>query len=124
MEMGVAVISGNLPLMRPLFERFFRIRGINSSKNGSNSTHSHLQSGNNLSGKSRYASKVDADGFERISDDGSIGHTQPNSLRDIELGDNTILVKTNFVVREEQVAPPSPEENIGNRLKHFANPRN
>ena len=122
MEMGVAVISGNLPLMRPLFERFFRIRGINSSKNGSNPTGSHLQSNNNLTGKSRFASKVDADGFERISDDGSNGNTQPNSLRDIELGDRTILVKTDFVVREEQV-PPSSEESIGNRVKHFSNAR-
>jgi len=123
MEMGVAVISGNLPLMRPLFERFFRIRGVNSSKNGSNPTGSHQQSNNNLTGKSRFASKVDADGFERISDDGSNGPTQPNSLRDIEMGDRTILVKTDFTVEEEQ-AEPFPEENIGRKAKHFSNPMN
>lgn len=123
MEMGIAVISGNLPLMRPLFERFFRIRG--ATKNGSNPSHSHTQSGNNLTGKNRFASKVDAEGFERISDDGSMGNgnnTQPNSLRDIELGDRTILVKRDFIVKEEQIHPPSPEEEFGQRVKHFSKP--
>ena len=66
---------------------------------------------------------MDADGFERISDDGSNGPTQPNSLRDIEMGDRTILVKTDFTVEEEQ-AQPFPEENIGRKAKHFSNPMN
>jgi hypothetical protein len=122
MEMGIAVISGNLPLMRPLFERFFRIRG--ATKNNSNPSHSHSQSGNNLTGKSRFASKVDAEGFERISDDGSNGGiTQPNSIRDIELGDRTILVKRDFIVEEEQIHPSSPEQEFGNRVKHFSKPK-
>jgi hypothetical protein len=87
MEMGIAVISGNLPLLPPLFEHFFRISGSSSASKGSKFSNSYSHSGNAvLSSKSRgLSSKVDTFGFQQISEDGS--PTPPQANSDIELGD-------------------------------------
>jgi hypothetical protein len=88
MEMGVAVISGNLPLMKPLFERFLR------SNNGSKVTHPTHSHSQDISRVTARRANVDADGFERISDDGPDSITPSgHSTRDIELDDRAILVK-------------------------------
>jgi hypothetical protein len=118
MEMGIAVISGNLPLLRPLFEHFFRVRGNTTAGKGSNFSSSLSQSrSGGLSSKSRgLNSKVDAQGFERISEDGE-APIQADSLRDIELGDRTILVKRDFTVVEQNAMK---EEEVGERVKYFA----
>jgi hypothetical protein len=88
MEMGVAVISGNLPLMRPLFERFFRSNG------GSKATgpiHSHYSQ--DLSRLTRRGN-VDAEGFERISDDGPDGsQSARTNTPGIEMDNKGILVQ-------------------------------
>ncbi|RDL40143.1 uncharacterized protein BP5553_00122 [Venustampulla echinocandica] len=125
MEMGFAVIGGNLPLLKPLFESFFRLSTGSTNKSKSNSsfpTNGSL-SGPNVSGKSRKftSSKrdhLDADGFERISDDGSAGNTQPNSIRDIELGDRTILVKKDVTITTDP-ARPEHEKEFVNRIQSF-----
>src|SRR5690349_9998343 len=104
MEMGFAVIGGNLPLLKPLFERFFRLRNGNTTKSNSNSFTHGPQSQAQITSRSKVFSSsknVDADGFERISDDMSDGRTNPNSVRDIELGDRTILVKKDVTVVKE-----------------------
>jgi hypothetical protein len=117
MEMGVAVISGNLPLLRPLFEHFFRFRGMTSAAKSSDFSNSLAHSRRGvLSSKSRgLNSKVDAQGFERISEDGTEAPTQANSIRDIELGDRTILVKTDVTVVEQAAR----SEYLANRVKYF-----
>jgi hypothetical protein len=119
MEMGIAVISGNLPLLRPLFEHFFRLRGTTNAAKSSDFSNSlsHSRRGGLASRSRGLNSKVDAQGFERISEDGTEAPTQANSIRDIELGDRTILVKTDFTVVEQ---PARPEEYLGNGVKYFA----
>ena len=105
MEMGIAVISGNLPLLGPLFEHFFRHGGSTAGSKGSNHSNSLPRSRTDgLNSKTRdLSAKVDADGFERISDDGNGSPTRANSLRDIEMGDRAILVKRDFTVFEQVV---------------------
>ena len=110
MEMGVAVISGNLPLLKPLFERFLR------SNNGSKATyptHSHSQ---DISRVTARRANVDEDGFERISDDGPDSITTPSgnhSTRDIELDDRAILVKKEIsVVTSNQVREDNREKRM------------
>jgi hypothetical protein len=119
MEMGIAVISGNLPLLRPLFEHFFRFRGMTNAAKSSSLSDSLSHSRRGVLGSNNRAlnSKVDAQGFERISEDGTEAPTQANSIRDIELGDRTILVKTDFTVVEHHARS---EEELGNRVKYFA----
>ena len=118
MEMGIAVISGNLPLLRPLFEHFFRHKGTTSVSNSSNLSKSpfHSRTGAHSGNNRGLNSKVDAQGFERISEDGTEPPTQADSLRDIEMGDRTILVKRDFTV-VEQNAPENHE--LGERVKYF-----
>jgi hypothetical protein len=104
MEMGCAVISGNLPLLRPYFEVFFRIRGNTiftktGSSQPSKNEFSQRATGN-LSTIAR--SKVDSDGFERISDDITVGPHGENGS-DVELCDRTIMVKTDLTVTTEAV---------------------
>jgi hypothetical protein len=103
MEMGCAVISGNLPLLRPYFETFFRIRGTTiftktGSSQPSKSDFSRGASGN-LSHSAR--SKVDSDGFERISDL-TVGARERNAS-DIDLYNRNILVKTDLIITTESV---------------------
>ena len=62
-------------------------------------------------------SKVDAQGFERISEDETEARTQANSITDIELGDRTILVKTDFTVVEQHAMSGG---DLGDRVKYFA----
>lgn len=132
MEMGIAVISGNLPLMRPLFERFFRSKngttayGYSASKDGkaqlgSNSGSRTLGTGNrSVIGTS--GRKVDGEGFERISD----ADTEAEAIRtmamdmgrnesDLELGnmrkDGRIIVTTEVTVQNTSDAKPNRRNN-------------
>jgi hypothetical protein len=103
MEMGCAVISGNLPLLRPYFEPFFRIRGNTIfTKTSSSQPSKDLSRGatGNLSNVAR--SKIDSDGFERISDDVTMGG-RGGSGSDVELCDRSIFVKTDLTVTTEPV---------------------
>jgi hypothetical protein len=86
------------------------------SSNFSNSL-SHSRTGVLASKNRGLNSKVDAQGFERISEDGTEAPTQANSIRDIELGDRTILVKKDFTVVERNVIP---HEDLESRVKYFA----
>ena len=119
MEMGIAVISGNLPLLRPLFEHFFRFRGNTKASKNSNFSNSLSRSGTGaLASKSRgLSSKVDAQGFERISEDATGAPTQANSIRDIELGDRTILVQRDFTVVEQNA---TNGDKLADRVNYFA----
>jgi hypothetical protein len=104
MEMGVAVISGNLPLMKPLFERFFR------STTGSKVTYpTHSQEHTRITAR---RANVDEEGFERISDDGPDGSlsARADSTRDIEMDDRTILVRKEFSVNTTTVVPAVHEK--------------
>lgn len=98
MEMGVAVISGNLPLLKPLFERVLR------SNNGSKATYPTNSHSQDLSRATARRGNVDAEGFEQISDDGLDPVTpSTNSKKDIELDDRAILVKKEVsIVRSDQ----------------------
>jgi hypothetical protein len=104
MEMGCAVISGNLPLLRPYFERFFRIRGATIfTKSGSSQPSKNEFSRGATGDLSNIArSKVDNDGFERISDD-LPADARGGTGSDVELCDRTILVKTDLTVTTEAV---------------------
>lgn len=102
--MGVAVISGNLPLMKPLFEHFFQ-----SSSNSKATLPTHSQSQTRITTRRTH---VDEDGFERISDDvpedtSGSGSARAESTKGIELDDRRhILVKTEFTVVKEQAITP------------------
>ncbi len=104
MEMGCAVISGNLPLLRPYFEPFFRIRGQTMfTKTGSSQPSKNDFSRGATGNLSHIArSKVDIDGFERISDDLTVGARGANGS-DVELCDRTIVVKTDLTVTTEEL---------------------
>ena len=113
--MGVAVISGNLPLMRPLFEFYFRTGNTTNDSNSHSKSHNTFTGISTQGNSSRGAlrSKVDENGFERISDDG-IESEASGSRRDIELrgmeGMNHIIIKTDVsVVQEARVRNPSQE---------------
>lgn len=99
----MAVISGNLPLMKPLFERFLR---SNTNSKVSHPTLSHSQDISRITAR---RANVDADGFERISDDGPDGSLTPsgnNSNRDIEMDDRAILVKKEVSIVSEGAVRP------------------
>lgn len=113
MEMGVAVISGNLPLTRPLFERFFR------SNEGSKATlpiHSHYSQ--DLSRLRR--GNVDAEGFERISDDGPTDASlsaRTNTPPGIEMDNKGIMVQKEVSVMTQAKNDKDLEmENIGHAV--------
>jgi hypothetical protein len=120
MEMGCAVISGNLPLLRPLFEPFFRIRGNTTfgskgfkgskdSKDSKSSNPSKLNTASQSGNLSHVARTRDADGFERISDDGdTVGHRKGTGS-DVELCDRSIMVKTDLVVTTESLGRDKDE---------------
>lgn len=87
---------------------------------GSNLSNSQSRSRSEaLGSKNRgLSSKVDAQGFERISEDAA-EDSQANSIKDIEMGlmgDRTILVKRDFTVVEQSVRR---EDELGEGVKHF-----
>jgi hypothetical protein len=94
MEMGVAVISGNLPLLKPLFERYFR-----SASGTKNTLPTNSQE---LSRITARRGNVDEEGFERISDDTPDESVRAHSTRDIEMDDQAILVKKEITIVSEQ----------------------
>jgi hypothetical protein len=98
MEMGVAVISGNLPLLKPLFERYFR-----SAAGTKNTLPTNSQE---LSRITARRGNVDEDGFERISDDTPDDSVRAHSTREIEMDDQAILVKKEFTIVSEQHMKP------------------
>jgi hypothetical protein len=94
MEMGIAVISGNLPLLRPLFKSFFRMTNqtLFASKGRIMPTQHGLASG--AGSQSYIASVKRSKGFERMSEEIPQGS-------DIEMGDRAILVETDFRVTSD-----------------------
>lgn len=104
MEMGCAVISGNLPLLRPFFEPFFRIRGATIFTKTGSSQRSKNDFSRGATGNVSHVSrgKVDSDGFERISDDGTTVGARGNGS-DVELCERSIVVKTDLTVTTESV---------------------
>ncbi|OIW26036.1 hypothetical protein CONLIGDRAFT_684574 [Coniochaeta ligniaria NRRL 30616] len=129
LEQGVAVISGNLPLLAPLFEHYLRGRGSSASGSGSGysygskvrrleSSGTHGDPGGSRTSKfnggnprttfhgavgtttiSAQRSGTHNDIY-RLSDEES--QTQADSAPDIELGDRAILVKTQVTVTESK----------------------
>jgi hypothetical protein len=129
LEQGVAVISGNLPLLAPLFERYFRGRGT-TYHSGSGSGYAYGSKGRQLeSSGARGGSQLDSSGkFKRgnpqlnfhntegittVSVHRSGGahkdayrlsdeesQTQADSTHEIELDDRAILVKTQVTVTQ------------------------
>lgn len=131
LEQGVAVISGNLPLLAPLFERYFRGRGTYGSGSGSGfgtgygSKARKLESSgtrggpggsrtSKFTGGSPRAHLQDGMGTTTISAQRSgnrddpyrlsdeESQTQADSAHDIELDDRAILVKTQVTVTESK----------------------
>ena len=128
LEQGVAVISGNLPLLAPLFERYFRGRGTyGSGRSGSNeygygSKGRRLDSSDTRGGHagsrtskfhdrsngrpdlttmlSKTVSAVTSkhDDLYRLSDEESQNNAY--STQDVELDDRAALVKTQFTIRK------------------------
>lgn len=105
--MQVAILSANLPTLAPLFEDFFRNRSGKSNYGPSSGSNGNQQSGRHQGGGLTYPQRSKSathDGFERISDDLD-GRSKGDSLRDLELGDRTILVKTEFSTVETKAVP-------------------
>lgn len=107
MEMGCAVISGNLPLLRPYFEPFFRIRGntIFTKSTGSSQPSKNNFTGNlsHVRSQTGRVTKRDSEGFEYISDDGTLGGVKTGHGSDVELCDRQIVVKTDLTVTTESI---------------------
>ncbi len=134
MEQGVAVISGNLPMLAPLFDGYFRNRsktkyGYKGSNSNSSGTHSKLENsraggagggaggGGGLrlnwkddAGVTRVSSKA-RDQFDRLSDNES--QTNKGSEPDLELDDRAILVKTQVSITQSSL-PEAREMNLTN----------
>lgn len=130
LEQGVAVISGNLPLLAPLFERYFRQRGYGSgsgSGSGYASGYGKGSKGVKLESGSRGGSQLDRSGKfgggnPRLNFNNDMGtttvtakrldahdqyrlsdeesQTQADSAHEIELDDRAILVKTQVSVTQ------------------------
>lgn len=108
--MGVAVISGNLPLLAPLFENYFRNRGTSKdcygahygSHYGSSGPSSRLHRNGTSKGdpSATITSVGRQDNFTRLSDTESEPHN--GSVDFIELDDRAILVSTKIVVRSQE----------------------
>lgn len=141
LEQGVAVISGNLPLLAPLFERYFRGRGSYGSGSGSgyvygskgrklesSSTprggHSGLRSSkfNGGSGNARInfnypmgTTTVSAQRSGNRDDPYQLSdeesQTQADSAHEIELDDRAILVKTQVTVTKSSVPATGASQN-------------
>jgi hypothetical protein len=120
-EQGVAVISGNLPLLTPLFERFFRNKGTGYSSSGYGKASRLPDSGASDSANDRFGSRANPklvfqaepgittvtakrshhDNYS-LSDEES--NTQADSTHGIELEDTrAILVKTQVTVTEARM---------------------
>ncbi|KAJ9134839.1 hypothetical protein NKR19_g8495 [Coniochaeta hoffmannii] len=127
LEQGVAVISGNLPLLAPLFERCFRGRGSYGSGSGSGFSYGSVGAKLDSSGARTRSSKYNSGSVRasfprpmggggttvggcgsgnsedpyRLSDEES--HTAADSAHDIELDDRAILVKTGLGLSQREV---------------------
>ncbi len=127
-EQGVAVISGNLPLLAPLFERFLKGRGTtrygygSSGRTGGSDT--NALGSNKWNGGLQYASRHRGGGhthasvvrssvgnkikmghdFERLSD------TDSQAPEGIEMDNRAILVKTQISITKENVDSPGRRE--------------
>jgi hypothetical protein len=138
LEQGVAVISGNLPLLAPLFERYFRGRGTYGSGSGSGygygSKGRRLESsgtrgapgGSRTSKFNGWNPRTDfhdpvgtttvsaqrsaaRDDPYRLSDEES--QTQEDIAHEIELDDRAILVKTQVTVTESRGPDTGAQQN-------------
>lgn len=107
MEIAVGITCGNLPLMRPLFRRFFE-------STGSTSQDSRYFTGG--SRPSRIVGQTDisrtdpkqtyrGDGFERM-DEESLGDASDIELNDHRYRGDGIVVTTNVHIKEEQRDSP------------------
>ena len=90
--MGIAVISGNLPLLRPLFERFFRNKGQTTSPTGDSYP---LRSTN----QSYTAHSAQGD-FERI-DEGAVS-TSESLVDAVSIQNDAIKVTTYYSVETSE----------------------
>lgn len=127
-EQGVAVVSGNLPLLTPLFERFFRNKGTGYGSSGYGKSRKLESSGPGGSTNDRFGNKVNPrlnfhsepgittvtakrshhDNYS-LSDEES--NLQTDSAHGIELDDTrAILVKTQVTITE---APRDGSESLG-----------
>lgn len=109
LEMGVAVISGNLPLLAPLFDNFFRNRGSSKGRYGTTETpgsrSARSRADRITASKSGAHATVTSSGhlgkFDRLSD--SESQTVFIDGHDIEMDDRAILVNTQINVTSQQV---------------------
>ncbi|KAH8906156.1 hypothetical protein BR93DRAFT_969368 [Coniochaeta sp. PMI_546] len=138
LEQGVAVISGNLPLLAPLFERYFRGRGSYGSGSGSGygygSKGRRLESSGTRGGPGGSRTSKSNSGNPRMNFHDPMGtttisaqrsgprsdpyrlsdeesQTQADSVHDIELDDRAILVKTQVIVTESRGADTETHQN-------------
>ncbi|KAK7733033.1 hypothetical protein SLS53_008362 [Cytospora paraplurivora] len=99
MEMEVAIFSGNLPSLAPLFGHFFRNKKGTKPPSYPDVSGQSLSTTGQRGARSRHNRKsihlTDTDGFERISDD-LYAQSKRESLCDMEMGDRAILVRTEF----------------------------
>ena len=111
--MGVGVLSGNLPLLRPLFRPFFGTGSTNVSRNTGLSSQARSKKLSRISrGYPPHHIALDTDGFERIiepnSESSDTRRTDHASDLDIELADRSrslggIVVKTDLRVESQQL---------------------
>lgn len=120
-EQQVGVLSANLPTLAPLFEQYFGKRNNSSQEYGSNANRARPvgPSRGPLSANRQRSqlSRSHIDGFERISDELET-KSKNDSMRDLELGDRTILVKTDFTaVESREVTKEVPKDIEMNSMK-------
>lgn len=112
MEMEVAIFSANLPSLTPLFGHFLynkketkpsypNASGQSQTKNG--------QRGPRGSHDHKSTRLTSNDGSKRMSDDLSPQH-RGDSLRDMELGDQTTLVKRDYGCSTKSPVDPNSYE--------------
>ncbi|ROW04938.1 hypothetical protein VPNG_06999 [Cytospora leucostoma] len=129
MEMEVAIFSGNLPSLAPLFGHFFRNKKGTKPPSYPDVSGQSLSTTGQRGARSRHNRKsihlTDTDGFERISDD-LYAQSKRESLCDMEMGDRAILVRTEFgystEARNHTAGPDAYEMQVLPAQQHVVEP--
>jgi hypothetical protein len=103
MEIAIGITCGNLPLMRPLFRRFFESTGVTSrdSRYMTGGSRSSRILGRSDVSRTDPKNTYRGDGFERM-DEESLGDASDIELNDHRPRGDGIVVTTDVHIKEEQ----------------------
>ena len=118
MEIAIGITCGNLPLMRPLFRRFFESTGVTSrdSRYMTGGSRSSRILGRSDVSRTDPKNTYRGDGFERM-DEESLGDASDIELNDHRPRGDGNVVTTDVHIKEEQRESPLDSRVIMNPMR-------